>query len=49
MKKELQTTKNKEVQKYYDLLKQEDSKYDFESSNLANIEKEIVGLYKKKK
>jgi|JI10StandDraft_1071094.scaffolds.fasta_scaffold421671_1 hypothetical protein len=34
MKKELQDSKRKEVEKYVNILKQEDSKYDFESQNI---------------
>lgn len=49
MKKELQDNKRKEVEKYLNILKQEDNKYDFESQNMQQIENQLVGLYKKKK
>lgn len=47
MKRELDLGKKKEIQKYLQLLKQEDQKYDFQSSNLHKLEHEIVRLYKK--
>ena len=47
MKKELNNAKRKEIQKYLELLKQEDQKYDFESSNMHRLEQEILRLYKK--
>ena len=47
MKRELDLSKKKEIQKYLQLLKQEDAKYDFQSSNLNKLEHEIVRLYKK--
>ena len=47
MKRELDLSKKKEIQKYLLLLKQEDHKYDFQSSNLNKLESEIVRLYKK--
>lgn len=47
MKRELDLGKKKEIQKYLALLKQEDQKYDFQSSNLHKLEQEIVRLYKK--
>jgi hypothetical protein len=34
MKRELNTQKKNEINKYLQLLKQEDQKYDFESTNL---------------
>ena len=48
MKKELDYSKKQEVTRYIELLKQEDEKYDFESTNLNNLEQQIVRLYKKK-
>jgi len=36
-----------EMQKYLALLKQEDQKFDMQSSNLVNLENEIIKLYKK--
>ena len=47
MRKELNTSKKREIEKYLSLLKQEDQKYDFQSSNLNKLESEIVRLYKK--
>ena len=47
MRKELNTSKKREIEKYLALLKQEDQKYDFQSSNLNKLETEIIKLYKK--
>lgn len=47
MKKELNNAKRKEVDRYLQLLRQEDQKYDFESTNIQKIENEILKLYKK--
>jgi hypothetical protein len=47
MKRELNSQKRQEVQRYLQLLSQEDQKYDFESTNLAKIEQQIIQLYKK--
>ena len=47
MKKEMDLSKKKEIEKYLVLLKQEDQKYDFQSSNLNKIENEIIKIYKK--
>lgn len=47
MKKELKSQKKQEVERYLQLLRQEDQKYDFESTNLQRIEQEILRLYKK--
>jgi hypothetical protein len=47
MKRELNMAKKKEVDRYLQLLKQEDQKYDFESTNLQKLEHEIIKLYKK--
>lgn len=47
MKKEMVQKKKNELEKYLHLLKQEDSKFDMQSSNLASLEHEIVKLYKK--
>lgn len=47
MRKELNTSKKREIEKYLSLLKQEDQKYDFQSSNLNKLENEIIRLYKK--
>ena len=49
MKKELAEQKKREVDRYLQLLKQEDSRYEFESSNIGKIEHEIVKMYKKGK
>ena len=48
MKRELNQQKRQEVDRYLQLLKQEDQRYDFESTNLQKIEQEIIRLYKKK-
>lgn len=47
MKRELNYAKKQEIEKYVLLLKQEDQKYDLESTNYNKLEKEIVKLYKK--
>jgi len=47
MRAELGCSKKAEIQRYLELLKQEDQKYDFQSSNLQKLEGEIVKLYKK--
>lgn len=47
MKRELNVSKKKEVERYMLLLKQEDQRYDFESTNMGKMENEIVKLYKK--
>jgi uncharacterized protein YajQ (UPF0234 family) len=47
MKREVTTKKKMELQKYLALLKQEDQKFDFQSSNMVNLEQEIIKLYKK--
>ena len=47
MRKELQHSKKGEIEKYLVLLKQEDQKYDFQSSNMERLEQEILKLYKK--
>lgn len=47
MRKELNSQKRGEVEKYMALLKQEDQKYDFQSSNLERLENEILRLYRK--
>ena len=39
----------KEVERYLQLLKQEDNRYEFESSNVGKIEHEIIKMYKKGK
>lgn len=49
MKRELNEQKKREVDRYLQLLKQEDSRYEFESSNIGKIEHEIVKMYKKGK
>jgi hypothetical protein len=49
MKKELAYQKKQEVDRYLQLLKQEDSRYEFESSNVGKIENEIIKMYKKGK
>ena len=46
MRKELQGQKRGEIEKYLALLKQEDQKYYFQSSNMDKLENEIVRLYK---
>lgn len=47
MKKELNAQKKQEIERQLQLLRQEDEKYDFESTNLQKMEQEIVRLYKK--
>ena len=47
MKKELDEQKKKEVQRYIELLQQEDDKYDLQNMNLGRLQGEIVKLYKK--
>ena len=47
MLKEVTSKKKNELDKYLVLLKQEDYKYDFQSSNMARLEQEILKLYKK--
>ena len=49
MKKELNEQKKREVDRYLQLLRQEDERYEFESSNVGRIENEIVKMYKKGK
>ena len=49
MKRELNDQKKKEVDRYLQLLRQEDERYQFESSNVHKIENEIVKMYKKGK
>jgi len=49
MKRELNEQKKREVDRYLQLLKQEDDRYEFESSNVGRIESEIVKMYKKGK
>lgn len=48
MKKELDDQKHKELQRYVQLLQQEDDKYDLHNMNLGKLEGEIVKLYKKR-
>ena len=47
MKKELGQAKRKEIEKYLLVLKQEDQKYDLESTNYNKLEHEILKLYKR--
>jgi hypothetical protein len=47
MKRELQDQKKLEVDRYLQLLRQEDERYEFESSNAGRIENEIINMYKK--
>ena len=49
MKRELNDQKKREVDRYLMLLRQEDDRYEFESSNVGRIENEIVKMYKKGK
>lgn len=49
MKRELNEQKKREVERYLLLLRQEDERYEFESSNVAKIENEILKMYKKGK
>ena len=47
MKRELDDQKRREVQRYIQLLQQEDDKYDMQNMDLGRLEGEIVKLYKK--
>jgi len=47
MKREINGQKKREISKYVELLRQEDQKYDFESTNLQRLEQEILKLYKR--
>jgi hypothetical protein len=47
MKRELNMQKKQEIEKHLQLLRQEDEKYDFESTNMQRMEQEIINLYKK--
>ena len=47
MKRELDDQKRKEVNRYIQLLQQEDDKYDLQNMDLGRLEGEIVKLYKK--
>lgn len=47
VKKELTQQKKMEIEKQLQLLRQEDDKYDFESTNIKKMEQEIIRLYKK--
>ena len=47
MKRELDEQKRAEVQRYIQLLQQEDDKYDLHNMDLGRLEGEIVKLYKK--
>jgi hypothetical protein len=49
MKKELNAQKKLEVDRYLQLLRQEDNRYEFESSNVGKIEQEIIKMYKRGK
>lgn len=47
MKRELKAQKRQEVERYLQLLRQEDDRYEFESNNIGRIENEIIKMYKK--
>ena len=47
MKRELDDQKRKEVQRYIQLLQQEDDKYDIQNMDLGRLQNEIIKLYKK--
>ena len=47
MKREINNKKKQEVEKYLQMLKLEDQKYDYESTNLAKLENELIRMYKK--
>lgn len=47
MKKELNWQRKREVEKYLQILQQEDQRYDFESTNIDKIQGDIMRLYKK--
>ena len=46
MKKELGDQKRKEVERYIQLLQQEDDKFDLSNLNASRLENEVVRLYK---
>lgn len=48
MKKELGDQKRKEVERYIQLLQQEDDKFDLSNLDASRMEHEVVRLYKKK-
>jgi len=48
IKKELGDQKRKEVERYIQLLQQEDDKFDLANLNASRLEQEVVRLYKKK-
>ena len=48
IKKELGDQKKKEVERYIQLLQQEDEKFDLANLNLSRMEQEVVRIYKKK-
>jgi hypothetical protein len=48
LKRDLQSAKKMEIMDYCNLLKQEDEKYDFESTNMEKLESEIIKIYKKR-
>ena len=47
MKREIMAKKRVELDKYLQVLKQEDQKFDMQSANMGNFEQEIIKLYKK--
>jgi predicted ATP-dependent protease len=47
LKRELKAQRRQEVERHLQLLQQEDQRYQFESGNIAQIEREIVKMYKK--
>ena len=46
-KKQIRTTRKKKLQKYFDLLDQEDVRYEVENMNLEKMEEQLIKLYKK--
>jgi hypothetical protein len=48
MKKELDGQKRRELERYVQLLQQEDDKYDVQNMDLGRLEGEIVKLYRKR-
>ena len=48
MKKELDGQKRRELERYVQLLQQEDDKYDVQNMDLGRLESEIVKLYRKR-
>ena len=48
VRRELDAEKRKEVQRYIQLLKQDDERFNMDSNDLGRLEREVVKMYKKK-